>query len=66
MQVVTPGYVRRVKGEGMPNSKNPSEKGDLRIVFQVDFPKEQLKGVEAAQLKALLGEGQCHILRKRV
>jgi DnaJ-class molecular chaperone len=34
-QVVTPGYVRIVKGEGMPKSKQPGQKGDLRIVFDV-------------------------------
>jgi DnaJ-class molecular chaperone len=65
-EVVTPGYTRRVKGEGMPNSRNPSQKGDLRIVFEVEFPKEQLKGVEAAQLIALLGEGQVKIMQRRV
>ena len=35
MQVVTPGYVRVVKGEGMPKSKQPGQKGDMRIVFEV-------------------------------
>ena len=35
VQVVTPGYVRVVKGEGMPKSKQPGQKGDLRIVFDV-------------------------------
>ena len=35
MQVVTPGHVRVVKGEGMPKSKQPGQKGDLRIVFDV-------------------------------
>lgn len=35
VQVVTPGYVRVVKNEGMPKSKAPGQKGDLRIVFDV-------------------------------
>lgn len=35
MQVVTPGYVRVVKNEGMPKSKAPGQKGDLKIVFDV-------------------------------
>ena len=47
----------------MPNSKTGS-KGNLRIMFDVEFPRQQLKGDEAAQLKALLGEGSYHILRK--
>ena len=33
--MVTPGYVRVVKGEGMPKSKQPGQKGDLRIAFDV-------------------------------
>ncbi len=33
--MVTPGYVRVVKGEGMPKSKQPGQKGDLRTVFDV-------------------------------
>ena len=35
LQIVTPGYVRMVKGEGMPKSKQPGQKGDLRIAFDV-------------------------------
>jgi len=38
-KIVSPGYVHRVKGEGMPISKsNGREKGDLLIQFQVRFP----------------------------
>eukprot|EP00884_Botryococcus_braunii_P006074 jgi/Botrbrau1/15468/Bobra.43_2s0090.1 len=53
-EVVTPGYVRTVKNEGMPISKAPGTKGDLKIVFDITFPSSQLTGVEAEQLKALL------------
>ncbi len=35
VQVVAPGYVRVVKNEGMPKSKAPGQKGDLKIVFDV-------------------------------
>ena len=35
LQVVTPGFVRVVKSEGMPKSKYPGQKGDLKIVFDV-------------------------------
>ena len=56
LQVVSPGYVRVVKGEGMPKSKAPGQKGDLRIAFEIQFPKEQLKGVEATQMHALLDD----------
>lgn len=53
-EVVTPDYVRVVLGEGMPNSKNPGQKGNLRIAFKISFPHRQLTGNEAAQLQALL------------
>lgn len=52
--MVMPGYIRTVKNEGMPISKVPGTKGDLKIVFDVTFPSTQLTGVEAEQLKALL------------
>jgi len=50
--MVTPTYTKVVKGEGMPCSKSPSEKGDLIITFDIVYPKtlsedakEQLKKV---------------------
>ena len=54
MQVATPGAERVVRGEGMPISKAPGQKGNLRIKFDVRFPTRQLTGNEAAQLRALL------------
>lgn len=33
------GCVRVVKGEGMPQYRNPFEKGDLYIKFDVQFPE---------------------------
>ncbi|GJQ10790.1 hypothetical protein GpartN1_g2581.t1 [Galdieria partita] len=51
-EVIYPGYKKTLKGEGMPNSKRPSERGDLEIRFDIVFPthltpqqKEQLKKV---------------------
>lgn len=37
--VIKPGDVKCVVGEGMPHYKNPFEKGRLIIQFMVDFPK---------------------------
>ncbi|KAK9813599.1 hypothetical protein WJX73_009578 [Symbiochloris irregularis] len=37
--VASPSVVKVVKGEGMPISKTPGLKGDLRISFEVQFPK---------------------------
>lgn len=33
------GCIRMVKGEGMPQYRNPFEKGDLYIKFDVQFPE---------------------------
>ncbi|CAL8465417.1 g4953 [Coccomyxa elongata] len=53
-EVVTPGYVRVVKNEGMPKSKAPGQKGDLKIVSDVAFPKKQLNATEKELLEDLL------------
>jgi len=51
-EVIYPGYKKVLKGEGMPNSKRPGERGDLEIRFDIVFPtsltreqKEQLKKI---------------------
>lgn len=38
-KIVTPDYVKIVKGEGMPNQKT-GEKGSLHINYHIIFPKE--------------------------
>ena len=55
-EVVTPGYERVVKGEGMPVSKAPGTKGDLRLRFDLAFPRRQLGEGERAQLEAMLAD----------
>ncbi|BAM81477.1 DnaJ homolog, subfamily B [Cyanidioschyzon merolae strain 10D] len=37
-EVVHPGFEKRINGLGMPNSKNPNEKGDMILKFKVLFP----------------------------
>ncbi|KAJ5078679.1 DNAj-related protein scj1 [Anaeramoeba ignava] len=37
--VTSPGMIRKYSGKGMPKRNFPSDKGDLLIEFQVDFPK---------------------------
>ncbi|CAN8260011.1 unnamed protein product [Cochlearia groenlandica] len=48
--VISPTYEEVVKGEGMPISKDPSKKGNLRIKFSIRFPSrltaEQKSGVK--------------------
>merc|ERR1719231_577713 len=41
-ETVHPGYKKVVKGKGMPSSKQPQERGDLVISFNIEFPKTPL------------------------
>jgi DnaJ homolog subfamily B member 4 len=36
--IVSPAYEEVVQGEGMPITREPSKKGNLRIKFQIKFP----------------------------
>jgi len=38
-KVINPGYKQLVKDEGMPIINNPTQKGNLYVVFEVEFPK---------------------------
>ncbi|KAK3086550.1 hypothetical protein FSP39_020099 [Pinctada imbricata] len=50
--VIHPGAIRTVKGEGMPMYRNPFEKGNLYVKFDISFPptnfasEEDLKKLE--------------------
>ncbi|XP_063529783.1 dnaJ homolog subfamily A member 2-like [Cydia strobilella] len=52
-EVVKPGDLKGIQGEGMPLFKNPFEKGNLYVKFDVVFPdnnfasEEQLKQIES-------------------
>jgi len=52
-QIVSPGYTKTVKGEGMPLVDSPGQKGDLVIRFSTKFP-ETLTPEKKAALKKLL------------
>lgn len=37
--MINPTTVRRIAGEGLPYSKDPSRRGDIVIEFDVQFPE---------------------------
>lgn len=54
-KVIEPGCVRVVKGEGMPQYRNPFEKGDLFVKFDVQFPEHNwINPDKIAELEYLL------------
>ncbi|KAF9690220.1 hypothetical protein SADUNF_Sadunf01G0172900 [Salix dunnii] len=36
--IIFPGYVKIIKGQGMPSAKEIGKRGDLRIIFLINFP----------------------------
>ena len=56
-EVLTPGSVKGIKGEGMPIYRNPFEKGNLYIKFNVEFPENQfISEIKLKQLEAIIRE----------
>ncbi|VDK22405.1 unnamed protein product [Taenia asiatica] len=51
--IIKPDYVKVVKGEGIPDSCNPKEKGDLYISFDIIYP-DKLTRKERINLEAAL------------
>jgi DnaJ family protein B protein 4 len=52
-EIVDPKHVKVLVGEGMPLSKSPNVKGDMKIKFDIRFPKE-LSAEQRATLKSVL------------
>lgn len=53
--IISPDYVKVLPGEGMPLSKSPGTRGDLKIKFNIQFPKA-LSGEQRESLDALLAD----------
>jgi DnaJ family protein A protein 2 len=54
-EVITHGDIRMIANEGMPLHKQPLERGNLFIKFNVEFPKPgQLKDSQLQQLEKIL------------
>lgn len=49
-QVIKPGEVKAVQGEGMPQYKNPFEKGNLYVTFEIKFPENHFASEENLKL----------------
>lgn len=52
-EVVSPGYYKTIKNEGMPISKEPGKKGDLVLKFNIIFPS-YISDSKKTQLRSLL------------
>lgn len=39
-EIIEPGYEKVIEGQGMPKSKEQGQRGNLKIIFLVDFPQE--------------------------
>ncbi|XP_004300634.1 PREDICTED: dnaJ homolog subfamily B member 1-like [Fragaria vesca subsp. vesca] len=53
--IINPGYEEVIPNEGMPISKDPTKKGNLRIKFDVVFPSK-LSAQQRSDLRRVLGE----------
>ena len=51
--VIMPGYVHRVPGEGMPLTRDPSRRGDLVLRFDIVFPTSLSDASKGLVQKAL-------------
>ncbi|KAH0684466.1 dnaJ homolog subfamily B member 1-like [Solanum tuberosum] len=52
--VVKPGHEQKIPNEGMPISKEPGKKGNLRIKFEVKFPS-RLSSDQKCDIRRVLG-----------
>ncbi|KAK9074674.1 hypothetical protein SSX86_007272 [Deinandra increscens subsp. villosa] len=55
--VIKPGHEEVIQNEGMPISKEPGKKGNLRIKIDIKFPS-RLSGEQKSDLKRVLGGGR--------
>ncbi|XP_073051825.1 uncharacterized protein [Primulina eburnea] len=54
-EIISPGYEVLVSGEGMPIAKEPGNRGDLKIRFDIKFPTRLTTEQRAALKRALEG-----------
>lgn len=56
-EIISPTFVKVLPGEGMPVSKAPGSRGDMRIKFDIRFPKGPLTSEQKSALRTALGNG---------
>jgi len=56
-EIIKPGQLKQITGEGMPISGDPFHKGNLYIKFDVEFPTTMTADV-AQTLKSVLPQGK--------
>lgn len=55
-EVIKKDTIKQVKGEGMPIHRNPFEKGNLFVRFNIEYPaKYEMQPEQLQQIEALLG-----------
>lgn len=60
-EVVSPGYERRLAGEGMPISKTSGPRGDLLIRFKLVFPAFLPQASKVEALRRRIGMSRARI-----
>ena len=50
-EILSPGTIKGVPNEGMPIHKNPQEKGNLYVKFDVKFPENNELSEEAIKVR---------------
>jgi DnaJ-class molecular chaperone len=50
--ILSPGTIRAIQKEGMPIHKNPYEKGNLYVKFDVKFPENNTLSEEAIKVRS--------------
>lgn len=53
-EIVKPGDVKAIREEGMPLPRNPMNKGNLYVVFDIEFPKPDALEGKLQELRGLL------------
>ena len=54
-EIIHPGYQRIIMGQGMPNTREQGNRGNLKVLFLINFPTE-LTDEQRAAAVSILGD----------